>query len=106
MPLASSVFPRHRIILTLKCASEPPFSLSFTVVSRVYLDRAKGGSFGWPVAPILDGPPTVEAVEHALRSGPYGRCVWACDNDVVDQQVVNIEVRHISPLRPLAFAAL
>ncbi|MET0491673.1 MAG: Gfo/Idh/MocA family oxidoreductase [Actinoplanes sp.] len=43
----------------------------------------------WPlgaVTPIA----TEESLVAALRDGPYGRCVYDCDNDVVDHQVVNL----------------
>ena len=44
----------------------------------------------WPVA-MLTTDTTPAGVETALRKGPYGRCVYACDNNVVDHQTVNLE---------------
>ena len=35
--------------------------------------------------------PTQEDIETLIRETNYGRCVFQCDNDVVDHQVVNLE---------------
>ena len=48
------------------------------------------GKTGWPMSTISDDV-SMEALTKALEEGPYGRCVYHCDNDVVDHQVVNIE---------------
>jgi predicted dehydrogenase len=54
---------------------------------RVYLDRLRENPASFAVAAVtLDRTP--EGVLRALETGPYGRCVYRCDNDVVDHQVV------------------
>lgn len=71
----------------LDCAveSDCPYS-----APRLYRDRLARGEHRWPlsvVTPVF----TEQALTAALREGPYGRCVYACDNDVVDHQVVAME---------------
>ncbi|WP_233624465.1 Gfo/Idh/MocA family protein [Actinoplanes sp. ATCC 53533] len=57
---------------------------------RIYQDHLAAGDLHWPLR-VLTPRPDAESVAEALRTGPYGRCVWACDNDVVDHQVVALE---------------
>ncbi|MCU0485234.1 MAG: Gfo/Idh/MocA family oxidoreductase [Anaerolineales bacterium] len=45
---------------------------------------------GWPVS-VVSPAGDAESVLAALRNGPYGRCVFHCDNDVVDHQVVSMQ---------------
>ncbi len=44
----------------------------------------------WPFI-VLDNHPSEITLKKALLEGPYGRCVYDCDNDVVDHQIVNME---------------
>ena len=68
----------------LDCAIEPECAYS---AKKIYLGRVQRGETGWPVD-ILTSDTSEAGVLRALREGPYGRCVYQCDNDVVDHQVV------------------
>ena len=57
---------------------------------RFYLERIRSGNIGAYVESV-SGNTTEENILKELRTSPYGRCVFACDNDVVDHQVVNME---------------
>lgn len=51
---------------------------------KMYLDY--GSQLGYMFADT-----SREAMEKVVRESPYGRCVYACDNDVPDHQAVNME---------------
>ena len=59
---------------------------------RFYLEdlEEKGGTFARVVSLQTDK----NALLDALKDGPYGRCVYHCDNDVVDHQIVNLEFEN------------
>ncbi len=48
---------------------------------------------GWPASVIADDPSMASRLR-ALEAGPYGRCVYRCDNDVADHQQVAIRFRN------------
>ena len=56
---------------------------------KLYLEDEKNGWFRRSSTQKIE--PTNADVEEILRTTNYGRCVFGCDNDVVDHQVVNIE---------------
>jgi predicted dehydrogenase len=47
----------------------------------------------WPLKK-LTSVMTKESVYDAIKTGPYGRCVYECDNDLVDNQIINIQFEN------------
>jgi predicted dehydrogenase len=70
----------------LDCPVEPDCPYS---AKRIYLERYRRGERGWWQEAITSDL-SEAGIERALREGPYGRCVYHSDNDVVDHQVVNL----------------
>ncbi|MGO4538008.1 Gfo/Idh/MocA family protein [Paenibacillus sp. 2TAB19] len=47
-----------------------------------------------PFAALIADPPTETNRMNAILGGPYGKCVYRTDNNVVDHQIVNMEFEN------------
>ena len=60
---------------------------------KFYIEKWEkdGSPTCWPYDVLADDKVlTKDILLNALKTGPYGRCVFYCDNDVVDSQSVNM----------------
>ncbi len=73
----------------IDCPKQIEAFCPYSAFKIYFRDRVCRGYKGWPTC-VLTPEVTTESLTEALRKGPYGRCVYACDNDVVDNQVVNL----------------
>lgn len=54
---------------------------------NIYLESYAKNGLTWPVS-VITKTDSDAGVIQALETGPYGQCVYECDNDVVDHQSV------------------
>lgn len=75
-----------------RCLSDCPLEADCTYsAGRMYIRQQLWGSYVWDFPGLGQDAPEEKKL-HSLRTdNPYGRCVWRCDNDVVDHQVVIVE---------------
>ncbi len=80
----------HRCMDGCKAKDTCPYD-----AEKIYLKHKRigveNGYTEWPLD-VLTLHPTVESITEAIKTGPYGRCVYHCDNNVVDHQVVNMNM--------------
>jgi len=74
---------------TSRCLDCPLADSCIYSAKTYYLSHLHKGDFQWPLD-VITSDFSEEGVMEALRNGPYGRCVYACDNDVVDHQTINM----------------
>lgn len=74
-----------------KVREECPFD-----AEKIYLDNKRfgyrKGNRAWPLDVLVPSGPTEEKILDVIRDGRYGQCVYHCNNNVVDHQVVNLNM--------------
>lgn len=81
-----------RCLNNCKCKEDCPYDAEKIYVTDK-VTGIKNGIWKWPCNAVVNNP-TVDTIYEALKTGPYGRCVYRCDNNVVDHQVVIMEFEN------------
>ncbi|MBR6322598.1 MAG: Gfo/Idh/MocA family oxidoreductase [Lachnospiraceae bacterium] len=74
---------------TLNCPAKERARCPYDA-EKIYITGSRGfrkNGDNWPQNVVVSEP-TEEKLYDALLTGPYGRCVYHCDNDVYDHQTV------------------
>lgn len=75
----------------MRCTDGCPYAETcYYNAIKLYYDDKKNDWFRSAAARTAVNP-SDEVILEALKTGPYGRCVYECDNNVVDHQIVNME---------------
>lgn len=72
----------------LDCSIEPQCPYS---AKRLYVDNKLFSSLAWTVLANTLTPTKEQKLQSLRTDNPYGRCVWRCDNTVVDHQGVIVQ---------------
>jgi predicted dehydrogenase len=75
-----------------RCVADCRIEAECTYSARkMYIERKLWGPYAWDNMHLGEVPTEEQKLESLRTNNPYGRCVWRCDNDVVDHQTVIIE---------------
>jgi predicted dehydrogenase len=88
LPLWRAIANTGSVLPKLAAAVQTRSPELLRFISRFYPDLRRISEYrDWPIS-VLALDPTSENLLNTLKTGPYGRCVYHCDNNVVDHQVV------------------
>ncbi|MBN1579238.1 MAG: Gfo/Idh/MocA family oxidoreductase, partial [Anaerolineae bacterium] len=76
-----------RCLVDCQIESRCPYS-----ARKNYIEQGLWRFYAWDVLEHIAEPTIEQKLESLRTDNPFGRCVWRCDNDVVDHQSVIVDL--------------
>jgi predicted dehydrogenase len=75
-----------------RCLTDCPIEADCAYSARKhYLEQNLWGAYAWHCLEYLGEPTEADKIQSLSTDNPHGRCVWKCDNNVVDHQSVLVQ---------------